>query len=155
MRIVSCHPAAGRITLIDAAGALGEGDAWRASLADQRAVLADQAPRLAYAFVKRGSFIFSARQAKSLRNDWPAREGVRATRGRGPLFEDRYVPDAFAVQLLGPGHRHEETFGADWHQTKLDAHRVLVEHAEPERWFDQPWSWKLSAAAGGTAWQHR
>jgi hypothetical protein len=55
MRIVSFHPGHGRITLIDAAGALGEGDAWRASLPDQRAVLADQASRIAYAFVKRGS----------------------------------------------------------------------------------------------------
>jgi hypothetical protein len=51
--------------------------------------------------------------------------------------EERFAPDAFAIQLLGPGYAARIPAGEDWRQTQLGAGRVLLEHTDPAPWFDE------------------
>ena len=50
--------------------------------------------------------------------------------------EDHAAPDAYPIQLFGPGYEGRLPGGGEWSATELGAGRVLLEHAELEPWFD-------------------
>jgi hypothetical protein len=50
--------------------------------------------------------------------------------------EDRFVPDAFGIQLLSQGHQDRLALGSDWRVEPLASGRLLVEHKDPAAWFD-------------------
>jgi hypothetical protein len=72
----------------------------------------------------------------SLAYDWPPPPHFRASVGRSDAFEDRFAPDAFGVQLLGPGYAGRVPDGTEWRQTSMDAGSVMLEHIDPGAWFD-------------------
>ena len=51
--------------------------------------------------------------------------------------EERLAPDAFAIQLLGPGYGGRIPGGDAWHATPLPQERVLLEQVELGPWFDE------------------
>jgi hypothetical protein len=82
-------------------------DGWRTALSEFVDLLRRQADLIAYAFGLRGWAADSALTSDGLSDDWPRRpnDQPRGTGGAWVAFEDPYAPDAFGVQLLGPGYR--------------------------------------------------
>jgi hypothetical protein len=103
-------------------------------------MLRDQADQLAYGFVRRGWAVDEALLDHSLPYDWPE----RADREPGGIgftayaFEDLFAPDAFAVQLLGPGYAGRVPEPSDWRQERAGTAAVVLEHHDPAAWFDAP-----------------
>jgi hypothetical protein len=98
------EPSAGRVTLVE--GGEGLADAgWGASLRGLREVLRTIAAFAVYGFVKRGSNLSVATHAYSLVNDWVPVPHFDSTTLGAQSFEDEFAPDAFGLQLLGPGFR--------------------------------------------------
>jgi len=101
-------------------------------------VLREAAGSLAYAFVKGGADPSHVVAGESLEYDWPPRSGVDE-HGVQPAwaFEDERAPDAFAVQLLGPGYAGRVPASRLYRaETVTDA--TLLEHVDPGSWFDAP-----------------
>ncbi len=67
---------------------------------------------------------------------WHARE-LSWTR----VLDGERVPDAFGMQLLGPGHDLTGVDLTDWELTDLPAGRRLLTHHRPDRWF-RPGPWR-------------
>lgn len=122
----------GRVSLMDI-------DArWRCVVAAMARVLREGAGSLAYAFVKGGADPSHVVAGESLEYDWPPRSGVDE-HGVQPAwsFEDERAPDAFAVQLLGPGYAGRVPASRLYRaQTVADA--TLLEHVDLASWFDAP-----------------
>jgi len=124
-----------------AGGPRVEGARWRTALAELIDVLRVHADVLAYAFVKRGSTVTSARAVASLRYDWPPRmydNGRRAHDLHAAPFEDTHAPDAFGVQLLGPGYAGRVPRTASWRAQPVGTASTLLEHVDLAAWFDAP-----------------
>jgi hypothetical protein len=66
-----------------------------------------------------------------------ARERLRRSWLDATAHEDHLVPDAFPIQLLGPGYAGRVPAGDDWRATALSEDRVLLEHVDPAAWFDE------------------
>lgn len=113
----------------------------RAGVDEFRLFLERHAPDLVYGHVMATVGANIALRQNELPSDWPRRahsvpRGVAGTRF---AFEDLYAPDAFAVQLLGPGYRDRalpET--TRWRRTEASPGSVLLEHAEPDQWLSFP-----------------
>ncbi|MDQ5807450.1 MAG: hypothetical protein M3320_02120, partial [Actinomycetota bacterium] len=98
-RAVVVEQLEGRIALTDA------GSPWRRRIGPMTDVLRNAAPDLVYGFARSGWSATYVMQGESLRFEWPPRPDLDPDRvGLGFAFEDEYVPDAFAIQLLGPGY---------------------------------------------------
>lgn len=136
-RTMAFTPRDGRVTLIEAGEPLAQKGIWRQPVREFAEFLRENSPRLVYAFVKHGSEWGLAVHADSLMWDWPHRTG--ADRG-GQWFEDKYAPDAFAIQLLGPGYAERLPETPNWRQTPLDDGAVILEHSDFAAWFDTPFA---------------
>jgi hypothetical protein len=91
-----------------------------------------------YGFVKRGSNRPAAELATSLAQDWPpVPHSDPYTLGSQP-FEDEFAPDAFGVQLLGPGYAGRVPDRPSWRQEPVGPDAVILEHVDPEAWFARP-----------------
>ena len=132
-RMLSIHPHNGRVSLIAGSPLMGR-TGWRGPLGELIAVMRRIGERTVYGLVKRGSDLTAARFGDSLKHDWPPRAREIATAAKS--FEDTYAPDAFGVQLLGPGYAARIPDAASWRRTRLGADRVLLEHVAPGAWFD-------------------
>ncbi len=53
-------------------------------------------------------------------------------------YEDVLAPDAFGVQLLGPGYRDRVPRGPDWEHRDLGDGCVLLVHRDLAAWFAEP-----------------
>jgi hypothetical protein len=138
-RSVAARAWSGGVSLV-VGGASVEAGQWRRALAELTGVLRDHADLLAYAYVKRGWAVKEALLADSLAYDWPQRADHQP-RGIGftpEAFEDVYAPDAFAVQLLGPGYAGRVPESAAWREERVGSAAVLLEHVELPAWFDAP-----------------
>lgn len=133
-RIAAIEPAYGRISLIEGGVAIAEG-AWRPALHGLEGVCRSASPWAVYGFVKRGSRRPDA-EVGSLFADWVPMPHLSPQARLVDAFEDRYVPDAFGVQLLGRGHADRIPTGPDWKQAEAGAGAVLVEHRDPSAWLD-------------------
>jgi len=134
-RSLTVEPSAGRVTLVDGGSSIA-GDGWLDSARELTDFIRTASRDLVYGFVKRGSFTSAAEFGISLTQDWPQPESRLTPRG-GP-FEDRYVPDAFGIQYLGPGFAGRLPEGPDWRHTRLDGDRALVEHRDLDAWLRGP-----------------
>jgi hypothetical protein len=138
-RAIGAWSGSGRVALV--AGRRDDvADWWRAPLADLRGVLRDRADLLVYGFIARGWAVNEAIMPEALSYDWPVRPSYYPkTRGfSGAAFDDLVAPDAFGVQLLGPGYADRLATPRDWHEEILGEERVLLEHEQPDAWFDAP-----------------
>jgi hypothetical protein len=138
-RSVAARAWAGGVSLV-VGGAWIEGGRWRRALAELTGVLRDHAGLLAYGHVRRGWAVDEALLGDSLPHDWPQRADhqPRGIGFSGQAFEDVYAPDAFAVQLLGPGYAGRGPDSAAWRQERVGSAAVLLEHVDPPAWFDAP-----------------
>jgi hypothetical protein len=130
-RSVAVEPSTGRVTLVDGGSAI-HGDGWEDSLRELTDVIRAISRELVYGFIKRGTLTHPAESSWSLTQDWP--QPPSGLSKRGEPFEDRHVPDAFGIQLLGPGFAGRIPTGLDWRHTPLDGDRVLVEHCDLDAW---------------------
>jgi hypothetical protein len=138
-RSVAARAWAGGVSLVEG-GAWVEAGRWRESLDDLTAILRDHADLLAYGFVRRGWAAAEALLDRTLAHDWPSRAGAEP-RGIGftsEAFEDLYAPDAFGVQLLGPGYAGRLPERAAWRAEPVGGGSVLLEHVDLREWFDAP-----------------
>jgi hypothetical protein len=137
-RSVAARAWSGGVSLV-VGGAWIEGGRWRGALAELTGVLRDHADLLAYGHVRRGWAVGEALLDDSLGHDWPQRADHQP-RGIGfspQAFEDVYAPDAFGVQLLGPGYAGRVPDSASWREERMSA-TVLLEHVDLPAWFDAP-----------------
>jgi hypothetical protein len=74
---------------------------------------------------------------RSLAHDWVWREPERVNGFVRIALEPRYAPDAFGIQLLGPGYADRIPTGPDWQATPLHGGSVLLEHLDPAAWYAQ------------------
>ena len=133
-RSLAVEPSAGRVTLVDGGSAIHR-DGWGDAVQGLADVIRATSSEAVYGFVKRGSFTHEAEAGTSLTRDWPSQSGQMRD---GEAFEDGNVPDAFGMQLLGPGFTGRVPTGPDWRQTMLDGERVLLEHADLDAWLRGP-----------------
>ena len=133
-RVAAIEPSWGRISLIEGGTAVAEG-VWQPALESLKDVCRSAASWAVYAFVKRGSRRLDA-ELGSLFVDWVPIPHRSANSRLADAFEDRLVPDAFGVQLLGRGYVGRVAGGPDWDHAGAGASAVLVEHRDPAGWFD-------------------
>jgi hypothetical protein len=129
----------GALTLVAGGDAIEHGG-WRDALQAMAHLLRDQAGQVAYAYAFRGWAVASALAGEPLVEDWPERPGGNPV-GAGwtnGAFEDLYAPDAFGVQLLGPGYTSRVPTELDAWRVEPIRDSVLLEHADPDAWFAAP-----------------
>jgi hypothetical protein len=115
-RSLAVEPSTGRVTLVDGGSAI-HGDGWVDSLRELIDLVRATSRELVYGFIKRGTLTHPAESGWSLNQDWP--QPSSGVSKRGEAFEDLYVPDAFGIQLLGPGFGDRLPAGPDWNRTEL------------------------------------
>ena len=118
-----------------------EAGGWRRALAELTEMLREHAELLAYGCIKHGSAVTYARLGSSLRYDRPPRRDLPlrdAHRPGNEAFEDAYAPDAFGVQLLGPGYAGRVPDSPAWRQQRVGSASVLLEHIDLPAWFEAP-----------------
>jgi hypothetical protein len=133
-RSFAARPVAGGVSLVAGAGFVG-----REMLAELTAVLREHADLLVYGYVRRGWALGAALSNARLPDDWPDRpdpqpRGIGFTR---QAFDDVFAPDAFGVQLLGPGYAGRVPESRVWQQEQVGG-SVLLEHVDLAAWFDAP-----------------
>jgi hypothetical protein len=142
-RAVGLTPVGGVVLVTGGSGLTQAG--WQSELADLTMFLREHADLFVYGYVRRGWNVYSAVTGDGL-SDWPRREDSRfETAGwTSESFDDVLVPDAFAIQLLGPGHAEHVPTTSAWRRTPAGRSSVLLEHVDPGAWFDQSfWSMTL------------
>jgi hypothetical protein len=133
-RSLSVEPSWGRVTLVDGGSAL-HGEGWVDAARELTDLIRATSRDLVYAFVKRGSFAQVAEGGRLPDRDGPPPSGLSQL---AEPFEDEYVPDAFGIQLLGPGFADRMPIGPDWVETPFDGDRMLLEHRDLEGWLRGP-----------------
>jgi hypothetical protein len=126
---ISCS----QITLIEGGPAVTH--RWQDSLGALRDVLMAAGDLAAYGYIKRGQRPSYAVFHRSLAYDWVWREDVHVNEFVKIALEPCYAPDAFGIQLLGPGYADRIPTGPDWQTTPLDGGSVLLEHVDPAAWY--------------------
>jgi hypothetical protein len=134
-RTVAVEPSTGRIALIEGAEDMQQGG-WRAAAQEMKGLLAETAGVAVYGFVKHGSNWYSAQLGDSLGGDWPAPDIILNSGREYRDYEDLYAPDAFAIQLLGPGYAGRIPEHPHWRRVELDPEHVILEHTTPSDWFE-------------------
>ena len=124
----------GRVSLIEGGATLETGD-WETAERGLRALIQATSDLTVYGFIKRGSYRPAAESGYSLSEDWPPAEHHEPAAQLGGAFEDEYAPDAFGVQLLGPGYAGRVPRGPAWNRTSAGSDGVIVEHVDPAAWF--------------------
>ena len=136
-RTLAVEPSTGRVTLVEGGEAMA-GAGWRVTLESVREALQAIVPLAVYAFVKRGSHLLAAEYAYSLVQDWPQVPRFEPDTLGAQAFEDEFAPDAFGLQLLGPGYSGRVPEGTRWKAEQLAPDSVILEHIDPAAWFAEP-----------------
>jgi hypothetical protein len=123
VRRVSVESEYGGITVVEGGPGLHR-VGWRRPVGSINELLRRVSPDAVYASVRR--------TGPHAPGDRPLGSSIEAF-----AYEERAAPDAFPVQLLGPGYAGRVPSGEDWRATDLGADRVLLEHVDPAAWFDE------------------
>ena len=138
-RSVAARAHAGGVSLV-MGGAWVEGGEWPAAVEELVGLLREHAELLVYGYIRRGWAVQDALLDPSLPFDWPRRPDFEP-RGIGfarQAFEDVYAPDAFGVQLLGPGYAGRVPEVPAWRAEPVGDESTLLVHSDPPAWFDEP-----------------
>ncbi|WP_155855773.1 hypothetical protein [Arthrobacter sp. 9MFCol3.1] len=103
------------------------------SVRDMTQVLVHLADELQYGLVKGGNWM-SGTFGPLLDTNWPEFEGPHGWMRQAHPVLDRYVPDAYGVQVLGPLH-DRSLFPPDWILSPAGVDRVLTVHPDFDAWF--------------------
>jgi hypothetical protein len=131
-RVVAARAVAGGVSLV-----AGGGLEWRHAVADLARVLRDHSDLFVYGYIKRGWSLSGA--LLDLSGDWPDRPNSqpRGTAFTPQSYDDLFAPDAFGVQLLGPGYAGRVPENPSWRREQVGG-AVLLHHVDPAAWFDAP-----------------
>jgi hypothetical protein len=131
-RQLNVEPLSGRVSLVVGGEAVASG--WAEELAQLRVVLCGVAASIVYGLVKRGSVPALASHAAF--EDWPRRDPELSV-GRDAMegFEWSRAPDAFGIQLYGPGYPAVVPLANEWRVARLAGSASLVEHVDAGCWF--------------------
>jgi hypothetical protein len=138
-RSIGARAWVGGVSLV-VGGAWVEAGEWQRPLAELTGLLRDHADLLAYGYIRRGWAVTEALLGNSLPFDWPYRADHQP-RGAGfthQAFDDVYAPDAFAVQLLGPGYSGRWPDSEPWLAEPAVSAAVLLKHGDLPAWFGAP-----------------
>jgi hypothetical protein len=138
-RSIAARAWVGGVSLV-VGGAWVEAGEWQRPLAELTGLLRDHADLLAYGYIRRGWAVTEALLGNSLPFDWPYRADHQP-RGAGfthQAFDDVYAPDAFAVQLLGPGYSGRWPDSEPWLAEPAGSTAVLLKHGDLPAWFGAP-----------------
>jgi len=124
-------PAEGRVTVFEG-GPLLHAAGWRPSVDACRGFLQSVSDDIVYGRVRQAHQLRDAEAGYRER-----KERLGSARMDATAHEDHGVPDAFAIQVLGPGYSGRLPSGTDWRFTDLGKERMLVVHCEPAPWFDE------------------
>jgi hypothetical protein len=102
---------------------------------DMTQVLVELADDLQYGLVKGGNWM-SGTFGPLLDTNWPEFEGPHVLMRQAHPVLDRYVPDGYGVQVLGPLH-DRNLFPPEWELSPAGADRVLAIHPDFDAWFAQ------------------
>ncbi|MCA4132463.1 hypothetical protein [Arthrobacter sp. M4] len=109
---------------------------WEPAVADLTELLASLADQAEFGCIKRsrlGTALWDVFQ----NYDWPERPHLKyASVGRSLM--DSLVPDAFGVQLLGPGHHLPAPLAPIWKAEPASAASTILEHTDLPAWFEGP-----------------
>jgi hypothetical protein len=130
-RTVAVSPDDGRVSLLEGGPRLHR-SGWRPAVAAVTEFLASVSADLVYARVRRENDIHHAESPETVGADRP-----RAYDWDAIPYEDHLAPDAYAIQLLGPGYQGRLPNGDEWNTTELPGGRVLLEQADLAGWFDE------------------
>jgi hypothetical protein len=139
-RSATVAPKEGRVTIVEG-GPVVHRAGWRPSVAAATEFLRVVSPDAVYGFARRVSRLTDAEFPNPRSTD-----RLQTSQLDAVAHEERFAPDAFAIQLLGPGYAGRIPAGEDWRETKLGGGRVLLEHIDPAPWFDEV---TLEEALGG------
>ena len=126
----------GGVSLVEGGAAVME-DRWSGPVAELTDELRGHADLIVYGFIKRGSLVSSARLGDSLTHDWPPWADITLLKAevRGAALQDEYAPDAFRVQLLGPGYTGRAPKGEAWRTEPAGEAAALLQHTDLAAWF--------------------
>ena len=130
-RSATVAPDEGRVTVVEG-GPIVHRAGWGPSLAAATQFLRVVSTDAVYGLVRRVSRLTDAEFPSPRSTD-----RLRTSQLDAVAHEERFAPDAFAVQLLGPGYAGRIPAGEDWRETDVGAGRVLLEHVDPAAWFDE------------------
>ena len=130
-RTVAVSPDDGRVSLLEG-GPRMHRCGWTSAMAAVKDLLASVSADLVYARVRREDSVSRAESPETSRADRPRSYYLDAI-----AYEDQLVPDAYAIQLLGPDYQGRLPNGDQWNTTELAGGRVLLEHVDPAGWFDE------------------
>jgi hypothetical protein len=125
----------GRVTLIEG-GETIQDNGWRASMQTFVGFVKAVSDDCVYGWVRGGDSPIAA-QLDFLGEeptDWPSQRLQRTYSGP-EAFEDHLAPEAFGIQLLGPGYADRLPVQGQWTATQLSSDRTLLEHQNLEAWF--------------------
>ena len=130
-RSATVAPDEGRVTIVEG-GPVVHRAGWRPSVAAATEFLRAVSADVVYGFTRRVSRLTDAEFPNPQSTD-----RLQTSQLDAVAHEERFAPDAFAIQLLGPGYAARIPIGEDWREIQLGAGRVLLEHTDPAPWFDE------------------
>jgi hypothetical protein len=130
-RSATVAPDEGRVTIVEG-GPVVHRAGWRPSVAAATEFLRVVSADAIYGFARRVSRLTDAEVPNPQSTD-----RLQTSQLDAVAHEERFAPDAFAIQLLGPGYAGKIPDREDWRETELGAGRVLLEHIDPAPWFDE------------------
>jgi hypothetical protein len=139
-RSATVAPNEGRVTVLEG-GPVIYRNGWRPSVAAATTFLREVSADTVYGFARRVSTAADAEFPNPGSSDRMQQSQLDAI-----AHEEHLAPDAFAIQLLGPGYAGRIPAGEGWRTSELAAGRVLVESTDPAPWFEEI---TLEEAMGG------
>ena len=130
-RSATVAPDEGRVTVVEG-GPVIHREGWRPSVAAATRFLRDASDDAVYGFVRR---LPDARDAE-FPHPRPS-DRLQTSHLEAAAHEDEFAPEAFAIQLLSPGHAERFPSSDSWRVTVLGAGRILLQHDAPGPWFDE------------------
>jgi hypothetical protein len=109
---------------------------WEPAVADLAELLGSLADQIEYGCVKRARLVGPSWHVFQ-DYDWPARPHLSDSQF-ATFFLHQQVPDAYGIQVLGPGHQLPDPLPPIWTAQQVGAASTLLQHRNLPSWFEGP-----------------